>query len=189
VNSPFDEKIEILIQGCIRRDKVSQKMLYKHFYSYAMSICLRYSKNSEEATEVLNDGFMKVFTKINMYDPTKSFKGWIRKIMINTALDNYRQNLKYYHNQNLETTEMATATTESVLSELSYQEILNMVQQLSPAYRTVFNLYVIDGYTHEEIAELLHISVGTSKSNLSKARERLRQMFKKNKNEYARYTG
>ncbi len=188
MNSLCDENVEALIKGCIRGDKNSQKALYKHFYGYAMSICLRYSKNKEEAIEVLNDGFMKVFTKTNKYDPSKSFKGWIRKIMINTALDNYRQNLKYYHNQDLESTQLAAAK-ENVLSELSYQEIVQMVQQLSPAYRTVFNLYVIDGYTHEEIAELLNISTGTSKSNLSKAREKLREMLKKNKNEYARYTG
>lgn len=187
MNSLCDNKIEALIQGCIRGQRDSQKALYKHFYGYAMSICLRYSKNSEEATEVLNDGFMKVFTKIKKYDATKSFKGWIRKIMINTALDNYRHNLKHYYNQDLETTQQSAAQ-ENILSNMSYQEIVTMVQQLSPAYRAVFNLHVIDGYTHEEIAEILDISVGTSKSNLSKAREKLREMLKKNKNEYARYS-
>lgn len=186
MNSVYDEKIDALIQDCIRGDKNSQKALYKHFYSYAMSICLRYSKNAEEATEVMNDGFMKVFTKINKYDINRSFKGWLRKIMINTALDNYRHNLKHYYNQDIETVETAPVN-ENVLSDIAYQEIVDMVQKLSPAYRTVFNLYVMDGYTHEEIAEMLEISVGTSKSNLSKARENLRNMLKNYKNEYAKH--
>lgn len=188
MNTGYDEKIEALIQGCILGDKNSQKALYKHFYGYAMSICLRYSKNSDEASEVLNDGFLKVFTKIDKYDSNRSFKGWVRKIMINTALDNYRHNLKYYHTYNIETGE-SSPVTENILSELAYQDIVALVQNLSPGYRTVFNLYVVDGYTHEEIAEILEISIGTSKSNLSKARENLRNMLKKNKNEYARYSG
>jgi len=152
-----------------------------------MSICLRYSKNADEAVEVLNDGFMKVLTKIKKYDQNRSFKGWLRKIMINTALDNYRHNLKYYHSYDVENGE-AAPVAENALSDMAYQEIVAMVQNLSPAYRTVFNLYVVDGYTHEEIAEMLRISVGTSKSNLSKARENLRNMLKKNKDEYAKYS-
>jgi RNA polymerase sigma-70 factor (ECF subfamily) len=144
--------------------------------------------NREEATEVMNDGFMKVFIKLNKYDPKRSFKGWLRKIMINTALDNYRHNLKHYYQQDLETSPDVSASG-SVLADMAYQEMVNMVQKLSPAYRTVFNLYVMDGYTHEEIAEILDISVGTSKSNLSKARENLRILLKKNKDEYARYSG
>lgn len=187
MNTVYDSTIEALIQGCIRGDSTSQKGLYKHFYGYAMSISLRYSKNAEEAVEVLNDSFLKVFTKIKKYDPDRSFKGWLRKIIINTALDNYRHNLKYYHSLDIENGESSPAT-ETILSGLGYQEILALVQNLSPAYRTVFNLYVIDGFTHEEIANMLEISVGTSKSNLSKARENLRNMLKKNKNEYAKYS-
>ena len=187
MNSVCDEQTKALIQGCMQGDKNSQKALYKHFYGYAMGICLRYSKNAEEATEVMNDGFMKVFTKIHKYDENRSFKGWLRKIMINTALDNYRHNLKHYYTQDIHAGEAAPAT-ENILAEMAYQEIVSIVQRLSPAYRTVFNLYVIDGYTHDEIAEMLGISVGTSKSNLSKARENLREMLKNYKNEYAKYS-
>lgn len=187
MNSVCDEQTKLLIQGCLRGDKNSQKALYKHFYGYAMGVCLRYSKNAEEATEVMNDGFMKVFTKIQKYNETRSFKGWLRKIMINTALDNYRHNLKHYYAQDIQTSE-ASQATDNVLADMAYQEIVGMVQKLSPAYRTVFNLYVMDGYTHDEIAEMLEISPGTSKSNLSKARENLREMLKNYKNEYAKYS-
>lgn len=183
-----NEQLAALIKGCSKGDKNSQKALYKHFYGYAMSVCIRYSMNREEATEVMNDGFLKVFTKINKYDTNRSFKGWLRKIMINTALDNYRHNLKHYYQQDLAHLP-DTSAGNTILADLAYEEIVALVQMLSPAYRTVFNLYVIDGYTHEEISEMLGISVGTSKSNLSKARENLRALLKKNKNEYARYSG
>jgi RNA polymerase sigma-70 factor (ECF subfamily) len=188
VNSEYDEQLAALIQACMKGDKNSQKALYKSFYGYAMSICIRYSMNREEATEVMNDGFLKVFTKLGKYDPSRSFKGWIRKIMINTALDNYRHNLKHYYQQDLETSPQIPAS-DDVMADLGYQEIVLLVQKLSPAYRTVFNLYVMDGYTHEEIAEILDISTGTSKSNLFKAREHLKVLLKKNKDEYARYSG
>lgn len=181
------KELPALIQGCIREDRECQKKLYQLFYGYAMSICLRYSKTREEAVEVLNDGFMKIFLKIGKYDPEKSFKGWVRRIMINTAVDNYRQNLKHYYAEDISLLEQE-ATTENVLSKMSHEDILRLVQQLSPAYRTVFNLFVIDGYTHEEIAQLLKISVGTSKSNLSKARVNLQALIKKNiSDEYWKY--
>jgi RNA polymerase sigma-70 factor (ECF subfamily) len=188
VSPETNDPVAALIEGCRKGDKNSQKVLYKHFYGYAMSICIRYSMNREEATEVMNDGFLKVFTKIGKYDKNKSFKGWLRRVMINTALDNYRHNLKHYHQQDLAQAP-ETPSTSNIIADMAYEEIVSLVQLLSPAYRTVFNLYVIDGYTHEEIAELLNISVGTSKSNLSKARENLRTLLKKNKNEYARYSG
>jgi len=176
-----------LVQACIGEDRESQRKLYKLFYGYAMSICLRYCQTREEATEVLNDGFLKIFTKVSKYNPEKSFKGWVRRIMINTALDNYRHNLKHYYAQ--EVTELEPDTLyPSAEEQLSYEDLMRMVQELSPAYRTVFNLYVIDGYTHEEIATLLSISVGTSKSNLSKARANLQARLKKSlKDEYRKY--
>nr|WP_262914625.1 RNA polymerase sigma factor [Pontibacter vulgaris] len=167
-----------LLRRCLKEDREAQRMLYKQLFGYAMSICVRYSKNSEEAKEVLNDGFMKVFTKIKQYDPQKPFKGWVRRIMINTALDNYRHNLKYYHLQGLEAAEPESDPFD-VVQQINYEHLILLVQLLSPAYRAVFNLYVIDGYTHEEIAEMLGIAVGTSKSNLAKARANLREALKK----------
>jgi RNA polymerase sigma factor (sigma-70 family) len=162
----------------MRGERASQKKLYQLYYGYAMSICLRYSRTKEEAVEILNDGFLKVFTKIGKYDPSRSFKGWLRRILINTAVDAYRQNHKHYYAEDISVLEHEVVEG-TVLDQMNYEALTQMIQQLSPAYRTVFNLYVIDGFTHEEIAGQLHISVGTSKSNLSKARANLQSRIKK----------
>ncbi|HEY3403958.1 MAG TPA: RNA polymerase sigma factor [Ohtaekwangia sp.] len=163
----------LLIEGCKKRDRESQRLLYKHHYAYAMSICSRYTRTREEAREILNDGFMKVFSKIDQYNPETSFEGWIRRIMINTAIDHYRKEVKHYHHIPIQDGEHVIP--EIPADDLSHQELIRMIQQLSPAYRAVFNLYVVDGYTHKEISKILGISEGTSKSNLLKAREVLRK--------------
>lgn len=178
MSEPETKAETALLRGCLKQDREAQRKLYQLYYGYAMSICVRYSKDAEEAREVLNDGFMKVFTRLSQYDPDKPFKGWVRRIMINTALDNYRHNLKHYHLYDIEATHPA-ADSFNVEQQLNYQELIGLVQGLSPAYRAVFNLYVVDGYTHEEIAEALGIAVGTSKSNLAKARANLREALKK----------
>jgi len=171
-----------MIEGCQRGNRESQKMLYEHFYGYAMSICIRYSKTREEAREILNDGFMKVYTRMTTRDVNASFKSWLRRIMINSAIDHYRKHHKHYQLSNVDgSAARASAVEADALHELSYEELIGLVQELSPGYRAVFNLYAIDGYTHEEIASQLDISVGTSKSNLFKAREHLKAAFKKNK--------
>jgi RNA polymerase sigma-70 factor (ECF subfamily) len=124
----------------------------------------------------VNDGFMKVFGKIDQYHSDSSFKGWIRKIMINAAIDQYRKELKHQHQEPVEMANKAFIEPQAV-TDLSHEELIGLVQKLSPAYRAVFNLYVIDGHTHEEIGKMLNISTGTSKSNLLKARENLRSML------------
>lgn len=183
-----NENLKILIQGCIRGERVSQKLLYEEYFGYALSICLRYCKSKEEAYEILNDGFMKVFTKMNMYKHDKPFKFWLRRIMINTSLDHYRRNLKFYNHQEIDDFQHISEEA-MVFQDMGYEEIISMIQQLPPAYRMVFNLAVIDGYKHEEIAEILNISSGTSKSNLFKAREKLKAMFKQyGKEEYAKFS-
>ena len=154
-------------------------MLYQHFYGYALGICLRYTSGRSEATEVLNEGFLKVFTKLDLYDRSKSLKGWIRRIMINTAIDLYRQNLKHSGSSGDLENAMEVSGPEATISSLSYNEIVAEVQELTPGYRAVFNMYVIDGFSHEEIAEQLEISVGTSKSNLSRARAILQKRLAK----------
>jgi RNA polymerase sigma factor (sigma-70 family) len=178
VNPELSIKVESLLKGCLKNDRKSQKMFYEHFFAYGMSICLRYTNSRSEATEVLNEAFMKIFTKLEMYDVQKSLKGWIRRIMINTSIDYYRQNHRYSESEDIDNAVHVSAT-ESTLSNISYNEIINEIQELTPAYRNVFNLYVIDGYKHEEIAEQLGISVGTSKSNLSRARAILQQRLAK----------
>lgn len=179
----MDEALDIsVVKGCLNGDRKSQELLYQQYYSYGMSICLRYSTSREEASEVLNDSFMKVFHHLDRYDTAKPFTGWFRRILINTAINYYKKNLKHQYVQDIDTAPPVPVTRD-IISHLSYQEIIGLVQQLSPTYRTVFNLYVIDGYSHEEIASMLLISEGASKSNLSRARANLRNMLKKSHEE------
>jgi RNA polymerase sigma factor (sigma-70 family) len=175
LEEPSDRIREILL-GCRKQDRSSQKMLYELFYAYGMSICLRYADNRDEAAGILNDGFMKIFTNIKQFDLSKPLRPWLRKIMVNTAINYYRQKQR-----NIRPEEMDSASreqeTENIISGISYQEIIGMMHKLPPAYRTVFNLYVIEGYKHEEIAKMLGITAGTSKSNLFKAKESLRNIL------------
>lgn len=172
-----EEIIQKYIQGCIRNERDSQKALYQHFYSFAMGICLRYANDQLDAAGILNDGFFKAFKHIAKYEPTKAFLPWLGRIITNTAIDYYRANLKFADQVDISDHENV-AQVSSVYDQLAYQDLLALVQELSPGYRTVFNLFAIDGYTHEEIAEMLGISVGTSKSNLFKARQKLQEMLK-----------
>lgn len=161
-----------------------------------MSVCLRYTKSNEDAVEIYNDSFLKIFKEIYHYKPLyaneiNSFKGWIRKIMIYTAIDYCRKNYKQSFTADFETSVIyLPQIEENALDRLSHEEIIFAIQKLSPAYRTVFNLYIIDGFTHEEIAKQLDISIGTSKSNLFKARQQLQQILKnENKIQIAKNVG
>ena len=170
-----EDELHQLIGGCLKQDRKSQKLLYKTFYGFAMGICLRYAVNRDQAAEVMNQGFLKVFTRIESYDAAKPFKAWLGKVMINTSIDHYRANLKMAYTDDLEAAENMS-DGELPDRNLNYNDLLNMVQSLPTAYRTVFNLFAIEGYTHEEIGEMLNINAGTSKSNLHKARVKLKQM-------------
>jgi RNA polymerase sigma-70 factor (ECF subfamily) len=171
-----DDELHQLIQGCVNQDRRSQKQLYKAFYGFAMAICLRYTGDRDEAAEVLNQGFLKVFNNIHKYDEEKRFKAWLGKIMTNVSIDYYRANLKMAYSEDLEKAEHM-ADGDLADRNLNYNDLLAMVQRLPQAYRTVFNLFAIDGCSHEEIGEMLHINIGTSKSNLFKARQKLKQMI------------
>jgi RNA polymerase sigma-70 factor (ECF subfamily) len=138
---------------------------------------MRYTSSNEEAEEVLNDGYLKVFNNLAKYDHALPFKAWLRTIIVNTAVDHYRKHSKYAQQVDIEEVEITDLSVD-VISKISAEEILNLVQQLSPAYRMVFTLYVIDGYNHREIAEMLGIKEGTSKSNLQDARKKLQMMIK-----------
>ena len=150
------------------------------FYAYGMSITLRYADSRGEAAEILNDAFMKVFSNISNYDTKRPFKPWLRQIIVNTAINHYHKNNNDQQYLSIENTEHEISRNQDILNGISYDEIVDMVQQLSPAYRTVFNLYVIEGFKHREIAEMLDIAVGTSKSNLSKAKKNLQSIVEKN---------
>jgi RNA polymerase sigma-70 factor (ECF subfamily) len=170
------DRIVKILTGCRKQHRESQKMLYEEFYGYGMSICLRYADNRDEAAAILNDGFMKIFTSIRQFDLSKPLKPWLRKIMVNTAINHYNQKQRSVQLAEMEKA-IHQSETESIISGISYQEIIGMLHKLPPAYRTVFNLYVIEGYKHEEIAKMLGITVGTSKSNLFKAKEYLRKIL------------
>ncbi|MDB5287701.1 MAG: sigma-70 family polymerase sigma factor [Mucilaginibacter sp.] len=173
-----EEELHQLINGCVKQDRKSQKMLYKAFYGFSMGICLRYASNRNEAAEVMNQGFFKVFNHIDRFDMQRPFKAWLGRIMMNVSIDYYRANLKMAYTEDLD---KAEHLTDGELSDrnLNYEDLLAMVQQLPQAYRTVFNLFAIDGYSHEEIGDMLSISAGTSKSNLHKARQKLKYMILK----------
>lgn len=168
-----------IIKGCIRKDRSSQYLLYKELYGYCMGICKRYAVNDADAAEVMNNAFLKVFNHIEKYDASKPFKPWLAKIMANTAIDHYRTKLKFSdHDDISEHTHIGQGA--AIYDQLAYDDLLSLIQTLSPAYRIVFNMYAIDGYSHEEIAEILKISIGTSKSNLFRARQKLQEMLAAN---------
>lgn len=150
------------------------------FYAYGMSIALRYASSREEGVLILNDAFMKVFTNIKKYDLNRPFKPWFRQIVVNTAINHYHKACVKNKRAEIELQEHHLSREENIISGINFEEMIGMVQKLSPAYRTVFNLYVIDGFTHREIAEQLGISTGTSKSNLAKAKRNLRVILEEN---------
>lgn len=158
------------------------------YYSYAMGVCLRYSRSADEAVEILNDGFIKIFSKLSLYSRGLSFKGWLRKIMINSAIDHFRRNERHYHSLDISHVQ-DESLSENVLDELSADEIISFIQRLPPSYRMVFNLYAIEGYHHEEIANQLNITVGTSKSNLAIARNKLKKILIGDREEKSKHHG
>ncbi|RMF22343.1 MAG: RNA polymerase sigma factor [Bacteroidetes bacterium] len=171
-------KVKTWIEGCLNGRRDCQEGLYKHFFGYSIHLCLRYSDSYEEAEEILNDGWMKVFTKLEQYDPELPFKSWLRRILINAAVD-YHRKFKKHKSVQTDLEGVDAPFDAHILEQLSYEEVLEAVQQLPPAYRLVFNLYVMEGFKHHEIAEMLDISVGTSKSNLSRAKEKLQQYLQR----------
>ena len=171
-----------LVNGCKRNNRESQRELYKFLYDYAFGITYPYSKDEQEANTLVNDSFLKLFKNISKCNldtsnnMLNSFKAWFRKIIVNTCIDHYRSNKNYRANEMDENIVVAD-NSENGENRLGYKEIINVVKQLSAGYRTVFNLHVIEGFTHEEIGKLLGISAGTSKSNLFKAKAHLRAIL------------
>jgi len=177
-NSYFVHELNDIIEGCRQWNRSSQELLYRQFYGYAMSIALRYAQNKEEAVEILNDGFLKIFQHIKEFDTNRPFKSWLAKIMVNTAIDHLRSKKKISFTEDI-TQVYDLGVDDTALDKLSYEELLILVQTLPPAYRTVFNLYIMEGFQHQEIAERLGISEGTSKSNLFKAKKILKEKIEK----------
>ncbi len=171
-----EDRLRKVLKGCLQNDRASQKALYQHFYAYGMSIGLRYARDEEEAVLIMNDSFMKVFKYLKNFDFDKPFKPWLRRILVNTAIDHYNALAKEPNTVDLEDVQKADKSQDA-LSGISYQEIVALMRHLPPSYRTVFNLHIIEGYSHEEIAQKLGVSVGTTKSNLFKAKKKMKEML------------
>lgn len=171
-----NDGLKELLSGCIRNDRRSQGALYERFYSYALSVALPYCAHEEEAREVVNDAFLKVFTGIGRYDPAFSFATWLRTIVVRTAINRHksRQNELVLYDL---TEGLDIQVEDDFLSKMAAEDLLQLVQKLPPAYRLTLNLFALEGFSHAEIAEMLGISVGASKSNLSKAKAKLKQML------------
>lgn len=184
-NSRYLGAIEQIIKGCLKNNGRDQKHLYEHYYGYCLKIVFRYISRYDKAVDVVNDGFVKIFRKLDTFRIPEDrqtemvFMGWIKTIMINTAIDKLRRD-SFLPEIGI-TDEGVWVEDKSATADQSllYKELIMAVRNLPPAYRTVFNLFVIDGYTHNEIASLLNIAEGTSKSNLSKARAILQQSVTK----------
>jgi RNA polymerase sigma-70 factor (ECF subfamily) len=164
-----------LIETCLKDNPKAQKMLYDTYSSVLFGICLRYSKNEEEAQDILQDSFIKIFTKLDTYQFTGSFEGWLKRIVTNTSIEYYRKKITMEHLEEIGFNKYLAIDSDR---GLEVEELLKMIQELPEGYRMVFNMYAIDGYTHGEIATKLNISEGTSKSQLSRARAYLQRKFK-----------
>ncbi len=159
-----------IIQGCVAGKTEAQGMLFKKYSKMLFGVCIRYTKDRTAAEDVLHEGFIKIFLNIASFKNKGSFEGWMRRIMVNTALEQYRKKFQMYPVGEVAELE-SKQSTNFIVSELSAQDLLSLVKDLPPAYKMVFNLYAIDGYSHKEISAILNISIGTSKSNLSRARK------------------
>ncbi|MFC5269165.1 RNA polymerase sigma factor [Adhaeribacter terreus] len=167
---------EAIIEGCKREEPAFQELLYKKYASRMMAVCTRYAKTRFEAEDVFHDAFVKVFKNIQTYQ-SGSFEGWMKRIFVNTAINNYRKNLKHYGHDEFGEVHDFSPETDSVISGITTQELLDIVNQLPEGYRLVFNMFAVEGYTHKEIGELLGIAEGTSKSQLAKAKQMLKKLL------------
>ncbi|MEP6749193.1 MAG: sigma-70 family RNA polymerase sigma factor [Bacteroidota bacterium] len=167
-----------VLEGCLKNDRKAQELLYKQFYGPMAGICLRYTRNEEDALEVLHNGFLKVYKHLASYDATKaSLYTWIKTIMVNSAIDFIRSRQKFKNQVELKDTHEAGSIDNDAIQRMGSTELLKLVQKLPMATQTVFNLYIIEGYNHREIGEILGISDGTSKWHLSEARRQLKQLL------------
>jgi RNA polymerase sigma factor (sigma-70 family) len=163
-----------IIQGCIEGNPRMQEELYRRFSPKMFAVCLRYSGKAEDAQDILQEGFIKVYRNLDRFRGEGSFEGWIRRIFVNTAIEHYRRSVALYPVNESQAAQLEDKEW-SAFDKLSVKDLVRMIQVLSPGYRTVFNLYVVEGYTHREIGEMLGISEGTSKSQLARAKAILQQ--------------
>lgn len=168
--------LSLIIEGCLVGNPLSQRKLYELFYGYGISIALQFAKHRTEAEEIFNDSFVNVFNNIEKFDTTYPFKPWVRRIIINSAIDHHRKYKKF--NSTYSTENVPERKDDEVVFDFDEQvDLLPIIQKLPPAYRMVFTLYILEEYTHPEIAQMLDISVGTSKSNLFRAKGKLKELW------------
>lgn len=170
---------EQIVQGCIQKHPIAQKHLYDKFSRKMMGVCLRYSDNTEEAEDVVQNGFISVFENISSFRSEGSLEGWVRRIMVNTALTQLRKNKKLKLNVELDSVEYMLPGTNHITEKFGANDLLKIIQTLPTGFKTVFNLYAIEGYSHKEIGEMLNISEGTSKSQYSRAKASLQKMIQR----------
>ncbi len=170
-----------LIQGCISGNRQMQELLYQKYSSKMYGVCLRYSGNVEDANDLLQEGFIKIFKNLTKFRGEGSFEGWIRRIFVNTSIEHFRKKVKLHN-----VTEVQENTIEdydlNILDTLAEKDIISLVNELSPGYKAVFNMHVIEGYSHKEIADILGINEGTSKSQLARAKGVLKKSLEKRLN-------
>lgn len=172
------------IEACIARERWAQKKLYEDHYTLLLGVCQRYASNQDDAMDILHEGFIKILNHIHKYQPGTSLVAWMRRIIVNTAIDYYRMQSRR-RTEDLESAFDIQTHDPDALSRLTVQEIITCIQQLSPAYRSVFNLYVVEGFSHKEIADILDITESTSRSNLVKARSKLKELLTVTMGQYA----
>lgn len=176
----MNEQLDNIIRGCQQSDSRAQKELFDLFGKKMFGVCLRYGGNRSEAQDILQEGFLKIYEKIHQFEFKGSFEGWMRRIFVNTALERFRSQYKIINIQD-GWREINDDGYEHITSNITADELLAIIQELSPKYRVVFNMYAIEGYSHKEISDMLGITEGTSKSNLSRARiilqDKVKQMY------------
>lgn len=176
-----EKDLKAWIRGCKENDQSCQRKIYEMLYGKMMVVCMRYANDNQEACDILQDGFLKVFEKIRLYNDEGAFEGWVRRIIVNTAIDAIRKRKKEVLSENDSVFDDKVEDDEDLelYGGLDVHDVVDAMQELSPVYRAVFNMYVMDGLTHQEIADELNITVGTSKSNLSKARQNIKTILLK----------
>lgn len=167
-----------IIKGCLKQDRKSQKRVYETYYPVILAIVRRYVRDEEEVLDVLNQGFIKIFKKIDQYHFENSFEGWCKRIIINTSLDHIRANKRYRDLFSFDAIMPSHQVYNDGVNTLSVNELMQLIDTISPISKLVFNLFAIDGFSHKEIAEKLNISVGTSKWHLSSARKQIQAKLK-----------
>lgn len=166
-----------LVNRCADGDIRSQELLYRRYFSFAMSICIRYARDETEAMETVNDSYMKVLDRLSDYDHSRPFKSWYGKILVNTAIDNYRRNLKNSDHVSIDTVPDTGESDPDIETELSVNDILTLYRYMPANYKVTFNLFEIEGYSHEEIGQMMGVTTSTSRANLARAKKMLRELY------------